>query len=123
MRHAIPWEIRRDFTLREVNPHDLQGCDALLPELTKGIGALIADKAYDALERVVEVLERDAVEAVIPPRNNRKEKRRYDMEKYKWRHLMENMFQKMKQFRGIATRYDKLAESYLGGIYLVASLI
>ena len=76
----------------------------------------MADKAYG-------VLERDAVKAVIPPRNNRKEKRRYDMEKYKWRDLMENMFQKMKQFRGIATRYDKLAESSLGGIYLVASLI
>jgi transposase len=63
------------------------------------------------------------VEAVIPPKANRKEQRAYDEEVYKWRHLIENLFQKLKQYRAIATRYDKRASAFLGGIYLAATVI
>ena len=61
--------------------------------------------------------------AVIPPKGNRKEPRPYDKELYKARHLIENFFAKLKQFRAIATRYDKRASYFLGAIHLAASVI
>ena len=99
------------FHLTEGQVHDVQGTDLLLPELAERIDAFFVD---DASIRVLDVLKANGVETVISPT----EKKDYDREKYKWRHLIENLFQKLKQFRGIATRYDKLAESYMGGITL-----
>ena len=69
------------------------------------------------------MLEKAKVQAVIPPKANRKEQRDYDKEMYKWRHLIENLFQKLKQYRALATRYDKRAVSFLGGIHLAAIVI
>lgn len=85
--------------------------------------ALLADKAFDADERVLKKLEEKGVEAVIPPKNNRKEPREYDKELYKARHLIENFFAKLKQYRAIATRYDKLANTFLGGVFVASTLI
>ena len=85
--------------------------------------ALLGDKAYDADERVVNRLEQQGKAAVIPPRCNRTEPREYDKDLYKARHLIENFFAKLKQYRAIATRYDKLAESFLGAIYLASIVI
>ncbi len=62
-------------------------------------------------------------EAVIPPKRNRKEPRGYDRDLYAARHLIENFFCKLKQFRGIATRYDKMRSSFLAGVYLAAAAI
>lgn len=84
---------------------------------------LIADKAYDADDRVIDKLKEQNIEAVIPPKRNRKVRRDYDKHIYKMRHLIENFFCKIKQFRAIATRYDKLDSSFLGAIFLTASLI
>jgi transposase len=61
--------------------------------------------------------------AVIPPKGNRKEPRRYDKYLYKAGHLIENFFAWLKQFRAIATRYDKRAAHFLGAIHLAASVI
>ena len=83
----------------------------------------MADKAYDAQERVIEPLSNRGIEVVIPPKKNRKESRHYDEILYKARHLIENFFAKLKQYRAIATRYDKRSVNFLGGIYLVASVI
>ena len=69
------------------------------------------------------MLEEANIEAVIPAKANRAKQRRIDEEMYKWRHLIENFFQKLKQFRAIATRYDKRAISFLGGIHLAAAVI
>ncbi len=80
-------------------------------------------KAYDAQERVLAVLEQTGVAIVIPPKSNRSPQRAYDKELYKARHLIENFFAKLKQYRALATRYDKRAISFLGAIYLAASLI
>jgi transposase len=102
---------------------DLEGADVLLPALLASIQALLADKAYDAQERVLDLLEGAGVQAVIPPRKNRKVQRVYDTELYKTRHLIENFFAKLKQFRGIATRYDKRAKTFLGAVYLAAAVI
>lgn len=95
----------------------------MLPALLASIQALLADKAYDAQERVLDLLEKAGVQIVIPPKKNRKLQRDYDKELYKARHLIENFFAKLKQFRGIATRYDKRASTFLGAVYLAATVI
>ena len=59
---------------------------------------------------------------VIPPKANRTPPREYDRDLYRARHLIENFFARLKQFRAIATRYDKRATYFLGAIYLAASL-
>ena len=86
-------------------------------------GALLADKAYDAEERVLQRLKLKQCEAVIPPKSNRKIQREYDQELYKARHLIENFFAKLKQYRAIATRYDKTARNFLAAVHLAATVI
>ncbi len=100
---------------------DLDGADALLPEVTAE--ALIADKSYDAEARVLAPLRAVGTVAVIPPRRNRTEQRDYDAHLYEARHLIENFFCKVKQFRAIATRYDKTARNFLAAVHLVATVI
>ena len=68
---------------------------------------LIADKAFDADARVLEPLAAIGKTAVIPPRANRSSPRDYDRALYAARHLIENFFAKIKQFRAIATRYEE----------------
>ena len=109
------------FHLTPGQASDLDGADELLPDLVTD--TVLADKAYDANERVIERLEAQGKTAVIPPRRNRKHQREYDKELYKARHLIENFFAKLKQYRAIATRYDKRAVNFLGAIYLAASVI
>ena len=109
--------------MSEGQAHDLEGADALLPGLSSKTERLIADKAYDAEERVLDSLQKAGIEAVIPSRGCRKEPRDFDKEMYKNRHLIENFFGKLKQYRAIATRYDKLGKVFLGSIYLAASVI
>jgi transposase len=60
---------------------------------------------------------------VIPPKRNRTVQREYDQDLYKARHLIENFFAKLKQYRAIATRYDKRSRNFLGAIYLAAAVI
>lgn len=100
---------------------DLDGADVLLEGLKAD--TLLADKGYDADERVIERWERQGKTAVIPPKRNRKTPRDYDQELYKARHLIENFFAKLRQYRAIATRYDKLAETFLSAIYMAAVVI
>jgi transposase len=89
-----------------------------------------SDKGYDADERVIERLQTQGKTAVIPPKRNRNHPREYDRDLYKARHLIENFFAKLKQYRAMptagyayATRYDKRAANFLGAIYLAASVI
>jgi transposase len=84
--------------------------------------ALLADKAYDADERVIEPLKAAGKTAVIPPKRNRKSARKYHKALYEARHLIENFFCWVKQFRAIATRYDKTARNFLAAFHLVAAL-
>jgi len=83
---------------------------------------VIADKGYDSNE-LVQAIESSNSQAVIPPRSNRKMPRNYDRVLYKERHLVENFFSKIKEFRKISTRYDKLADTFLSFVYFAASLI
>lgn len=101
--------------------HDLTGADALLPQMAADL--LIADKAYDADARVIEPLAKAGKSAVIPLRRNRTTARPFDRDLYQSRHLIENFFCKLKQFRAIATRYDKTARNFLAAIHLAAATI
>jgi transposase len=83
----------------------------------KNMGALLADKGYDA-NYIVEAAHLMNAEVVIPPRSSRKNPREYDEELYKERNLIERMFNKLKHFRRVATRYDKLSVSYLSFVYI-----
>ena len=95
----------------------------LLEALLDQIKALLADKAYAARARLLDRLEEHQVEAVIPPKSNQKDPWGFDQDKYRWRHLIENCFAKLKQSRGIATHYDKRACAFLGAIHWVAGVI
>jgi transposase len=109
------------FHLTPGQAHDLEGADALLPHSQAQI--VIADKGYDAKDRVVAPLLAAGKGVVIPSRNNIKEPRVCDMALYKARHVIENFFAKLKQYRAIATRYDKTARNFLGGIHLAATMV
>ena len=84
--------------------HDLRGTAALIDGLS--CGHLLADRAFDA-NWLRDVLSEAKIEAVIPPKSNRRFPAEFDKETYKWRHLIENFFQKIKEYRGIATRFCK----------------
>jgi transposase len=84
---------------------------------------LIGDKAFDADERVIKPLALAGKTAVIPSKANRQVIRDYDRHLYKARHLIENFFAKLKQFRAIATRYDKTKRNFLAAVHLAAATI
>lgn len=109
------------FLLTPGQAHDLDGADVLLPQMQADI--LLADKAFDADERVIEPLLAAGKTLVIPQKRGRKIIRGFDKELYEARHLIENFFCKLKQFRAIATRYDKTARNFLAAIHLAAAVI
>ncbi|WP_201800096.1 IS5 family transposase [Beggiatoa leptomitoformis] len=109
------------FFLTAGQASDLEGADALIPQIKAN--ALLADKAYDADERVRDVLKQKSIEPVIPFRKNRLNPPDYDKALYKARYLIEHFFGKLKQYRAIATRYDKRARNFLSGVYLASTLI
>jgi putative transposase len=84
--------------------------------------ALLADKGYDA-DYIIEAAQKMGAEAVIPPKSNRIIQREYDKELYKERNFVERLFNKLKNFRRIATRYDKTASAFMGFIHLASILI
>jgi transposase len=98
--------------------HDLAGADALLPGMEAMV--LLADKAFDADARVIGPLEAAGKTAVIPPKSHRKNPRKFDKVLYEARHLIENFFCWVKEFRAIATRYDKTSRIFLAAFHLVA---
>ena len=109
------------FFLTGGQAHDLIGADHLIP--TMQAETLIADKAFDADARVLGPLAAAGKQAVIPSKANRLIPRDFDRDLYKARHLIENFFAKLKQFRAIATRYDKTARNFLAGVHLAAATI
>jgi transposase len=100
--------------------HDLTGAEPLLANADPS--ALIGDKAYDA-DRLIDTLKARAITPVIPPKANRKAPRACDFALYRERNLVERFFNKIKHFRAIATRYDKLARNFLAAVQLVSATI
>jgi transposase len=109
------------FFLSGGHASDLDGADVLLPAVAAP--TVIADKGYDAEARVLAPLRAAGKEAVIPPRRTRTAQRAYDRDLYQARHLIENFFCNLKQFRAIATRYDKTKRNFLAAIHLAAAAI
>lgn len=99
---------------------DITQAETLLAELEPQ--AVLADKGYDC-DALVATLEERGIAPVIPSKANRKMPRKTDFALYRERNLVERFFGKIKQYRGIATRYDKLAETFLAGVLLVSVLI
>jgi transposase len=85
-------------------------------------GFVLADKGYDS-DAFVEVIKGNGATPVIPPRSNRKTPRDYDKDIYKERNLVERLFQKLKEYRCVATRYERLALNYMTMLNLVSTLI
>lgn len=85
-------------------------------------GSLSADKAYDT-DAILEHLAHSSIDAIIPPRSHRIVQRAFDRHMYKNRNLVERFFCRIKQFRRIATRYDKLAERFASFVALAAAVI
>lgn len=84
--------------------------------------AVIADKGYDS-DGPVATIEAAGAEAIIPPRSNRKTQRTVDWRRYKARNLVERFFNRLKQFRRLATRYDKLANRFNAFLHLACAYI
>jgi transposase len=103
------------FLLTVGQRHDSQPA----PELIKGLQAkaLIADKAYDS-KKLVKLAQAQGMQVIIPSRAKSKEPRPLDKQRYEARHLIENLFQRMKVFRRVATRFDKLDTRFLGFVHL-----
>jgi len=100
--------------------HDTIG----VPPLIEGVafGARLGDEAYDADRLRADLDARGAV-AVIPPKAGRKALIACDRAMDRWRHLIENTFAELKEFRAIATRYDKTDDSFRASINLAAAII
>jgi putative transposase len=97
---------------------------AFAHELVDGFAAdvTIADMGYDA-DHLCDRIEETGGEVVIPPKRNRTVKRPYDADLYKERNIIERFFNKLKQFRRVATRYDKLLANFMGFVKLAAIAI
>lgn len=100
--------------------HDAPQALPLLGDLAPAY--LIADRAYDADPLVAALAARDTC-AVIPPRRKRRQPRAYDPLRYAQRQPVERLFSRLKQFRRVATRYDKLDTHFLAFIHLAATVL
>jgi transposase len=100
--------------------HDLACAEPLIGDVDPE--ALIGDKAYDADPLRDRLAQRD-ITPVIPPKANRKMPPTCDFALYCERNLVERFFNKLKHFRAIATRYDKLARNFLAGVQLACAII
>ncbi len=108
------------FILLPGQRHDSIGVEPLIEGIS--FEALLADKAFD-IDWIRAALDERGASAVIPPKADRKHPAPCDFAIYRWRHLVENFFAKIKEFRGIATRYDKTDTSYAANWNLVAAII
>ncbi|MEN3167809.1 transposase [Gluconobacter sp. OJB] len=94
----------------------------LLADLPEETEEVIGDRGYDSNRIRLSLAERN-ITACIPPKKNRKSKLPYDWHLYKKRHLIENMFAKLKDWRRIATRYDRCAHIFMSAIHIAATFI
>lgn len=100
---------------------DYKGAEVLLDKLPEA-KTLLADRGYDA-NWFREALRKKGIEPCIPPKKNRKTKIEYDQALYKQRHKIENMFAKLKDWRRIATRYDRCAHTFKAAITIAAIIL
>lgn len=109
-----------EFALTAGQESDIGQAKALIAD--HPADAVVADKGCDG-DELVEHIESRGAEAVIPPRSNRREKRECDAHLYKQRNLVERFWHKAKQFRRVATRYEKTARNYLAFVHVAALMV
>ena len=108
------------FLLTGGNVADCRAADVLLDDLAPRT-IVLADKAYDS-NAIRDLIERQGAGPNIPSKANRRWKSCFSRTLYKGRNAVERMFCRLKDFRRIATRYDKLAANFLGAVYLAAAV-
>lgn len=108
------------FVLLPGQHHNTIGVRPLIEGVA--FGAMLGDKAFDADWLRADLDDRGAT-AVIPPKANRRTVISFDRAMYRWRHLIETTFAKLKEFRAVATRYDKTDTSSTATIHLAAAII
>lgn len=99
---------------------DIEQAQALIKDTPADF--IVADKGYDS-DAFVQAISAQGSQAVIPPRSNRLKPRTFDHHLYRDRNLVERFFARIKQFRRIATRYDKLASSFLSFVHLACTIV
>ncbi|WP_367159803.1 IS5 family transposase [Kozakia baliensis] len=123
-RHAVcdgqGRPVRLHLTKGQIS--DFKGADVLLADLPDETEEVIGDRGYDSNKISQSLAERN-ITACIPPKKNRKSKPPYDWHLYKKRHLIENMFAKLKDWRRVATRYDRCAHTFMSAIQIAAAFI
>ncbi len=107
------------FTLTPGHRHDVTQAGALLEGYAAG--AVVADRGYDA-DWLVERIAAAGGEAVIPPKRGRVAPRAYDQNLYADRNKVERLFHRLKQYRRVATRYEKLGRNYLAFVHVAAAM-
>ena len=115
---ALGNPLRFKLTVGQV--HDITQGEALIVDYSFEYG--IADRSYDSDDFLKLILAMGAI-PVIPPRSNRKAMREYDEHLYRERHLVECFINKIKHYRHIFSRFDKLSNRYLGFLSFVGALI
>jgi transposase len=100
--------------------HDSPQASALIEGYEPQV--LIADKGYDS-GPLIELVTAKGIEAVIPPKKNRLVQREYDRHLYRERHLIECFIGKIKQYRRVFSRFEKLSKNYLGFLSFVGALV
>lgn len=120
--HAVVDELGQPIRLllSAGNDADISHAKTMAQEIPATM--LVADKGYDS-DEFRQWLNERGIAACIPPRSNRKHPRPYSKRSYRKRHVVENFFERIKNFRRVATRYDKLAETFLGFVCLAATLV
>jgi transposase len=101
--------------------HDCPPAQRLIRRV-KAAAKLLGDKAYDSAP-LRQWLKDRGTKAVVPNKSNRKQPFSFDKKSYRQRHRIENAFSRLKDFRRIATRYDKLARNFLASVCLVAAIV
>jgi transposase len=104
------------------NRHDISSAPQLLDGMELANCFVLADKGYDSTDFVLRIEKAQGI-AVIPSRATNRVQRDYDKEIYKCRNLVERFFNRMKQFRRFATRYEKTAKSFLALVHFVAVFV
>lgn len=108
------------FVLTGGQVHDVTQAQVLIEQMQPD--AVLADKAYDA-DALLTCIGNKNAKAVIPPKANRVEQREFDRHQYRNRNVIERFFARLKQFRRVATRYDKLASRFGAFVELAASVL
>jgi transposase len=111
-----------DFEITEGQLHDIQMATELV-ERTPHSDYTVADKGYDGEYLRWVIRECQSIPVIPKKKNSRSKNKQYDEDIYRLRHLVENLFARLKHFRGIATRFDKLKRNYVGTLAMACAYL